>query len=87
LPSEYTTILTSFARLFTKRIWQTVQVLLMGAILTPGQRTVAAVLRIMGLEAEQHFQNYHRVLNRARQKAFIGIRFAPATTTLSRRVG
>jgi hypothetical protein len=65
LPSEYITILTSFARLFSKRLWQSVQVLLIGAILTPGQRTVAAVLRIMGLEAEKHFQNYHRVLNRA----------------------
>lgn len=66
MPSEYTTILTSFARLFSRRIWQYAQVLLIGAILTPGQRTVAAVLRIMGLEAEQHFQNYHRVLSRAR---------------------
>jgi hypothetical protein len=65
LPNEYTTILTSFARLFSKRIWKQAQILLIGAILTPGQRTVAAVLRIMGLEGETHFQNYHRVLNRA----------------------
>jgi hypothetical protein len=65
LPSEYITILTSFARLFSKRIWQTAQILVIGAILTPGQRTVTAVLRILGLDAEQHFQNYHRVLNRA----------------------
>jgi hypothetical protein len=65
LPSEYTTILTSFARLFSKRIWQSAQLLLIGAILTPGQRTVAAVLRILGLEGEKHFQTYHRVLNRA----------------------
>lgn len=66
LPSEYTIILTSFARLFSQRVWQSTQLLLIGAILTPGQRTVAAVLRIMGLETEPHFQNYHRVLNRAR---------------------
>jgi hypothetical protein len=66
LPDEYITIVTSFARLFGKRVWKYALVLLVGAILTPGQRTVAAVLRIMGLEAEQHFQNYHRVLNRAR---------------------
>jgi hypothetical protein len=65
LPSEYTTILSSFARLFSKRIWKRSQLLLIGAILTPGQRTVAAILRIMGLEGEKHFQNYHRVLNRA----------------------
>jgi hypothetical protein len=65
LPSEYTIILTSFARLFSKRVWRYANNLLIGAILTPGQRTVASVLRIMGLDAEQHFQNYHRVLNRA----------------------
>jgi DDE superfamily endonuclease len=65
LPSEYTTILTTFATLFSKRTWQRAQILLMGAILAPGQRTVTAVLRIMGLSAEKHFQNYHRVLNRA----------------------
>jgi hypothetical protein len=65
LPSEYTTILAAFAGLFSKRIWQHVQILLTGAILAPGQRTVTAVLRIMGLSAEKHFQNYHRVLNRA----------------------
>jgi hypothetical protein len=39
--------------------------LLVGAILAPGQRTVTAALRIMGLSAEKHFQTYHRVLNRA----------------------
>lgn len=66
LPSEYTTILTSFTRLFSKRVWQHAQILLIGAILTPAQRTVAAVLRIMGLETETHFQTYHRVLNRDR---------------------
>lgn len=65
MPSEYTIILTSFARVFSRRVWRYAHTLLIGAILTPGHRTVAAVLRIMGLDAEQHFQNYHRVLNRA----------------------
>jgi hypothetical protein len=41
------------------------QLMLVGAILAPGKRTVAAVLRIMGLSQERHFQNYHRVLSRA----------------------
>lgn len=63
--SEYTTILTAFAGLFSKRVWQHVQILLLGAILAPGQRTITAILRIMGLSAEKHFQNFHRVLNRA----------------------
>jgi len=65
LRSEYTTILTAFAGLFSKRVWQQVQILLLGAILAPGQRTVTAILRIMGLSGEKHFQNFHRVLNRA----------------------
>jgi hypothetical protein len=65
LPAEYITILKSFASLFSKRVWLQAQVLLLGAILAPGQRTVTAVLRIMGLSAEKHFQNFHRVLNRA----------------------
>ena len=65
LPSEYLTLIQAFAPIFSERIWQHVQVLVMGAILAPGKRTVTAVLRIMGLSHEKHFQNYHRVLNRA----------------------
>ncbi len=42
-----------------------VQVLLAGAILAPGKRTVSAALRVMGLGQTEHFQRYHRVLNRA----------------------
>jgi hypothetical protein len=40
-------------------------VLLTGAILARGQRTVTALLRVMGLGDEKHFVNYHRVLQRA----------------------
>ena len=39
--------------------------LVVGAILAPGKRTVTACLRVMGLRDEVHFQNYHRLLNRA----------------------
>jgi hypothetical protein len=48
-----------------KRIWPLALLLLIGAILAPGKRTVSSVLRIMGLSQERRFQNYHRVLNRA----------------------
>ncbi len=65
LPADYLSIVALFAPLFTKCLWAHIQVLVVGAILTPGQRTVTAVLRIMGLSAEPHFQTYHRVLNRA----------------------
>ncbi len=66
LPSEYSTILSVFKPYFTKRIWSHVEVMLIGAILAPGKRTVTSVLPIMGLSGEKHFQNYHRVLSRAR---------------------
>jgi hypothetical protein len=65
LPSEYLTLIQAFAPVFSKRIWLHLQVLVIGAILAPGKRTVTAALRIMGLSQEKHFQNYHRVLNRA----------------------
>jgi DDE superfamily endonuclease len=42
-----------------------VKVLLTGAVLAPGKRTVTAMLQIMGRSAASDFQTYHRVLNRA----------------------
>ena len=65
LPSRFATVILSFAPLFFNRSWQHARVLLLGAILVPGTRTVARLLRINGLAAEPHFVNYHRVLNRA----------------------
>jgi hypothetical protein len=66
LPLEIVRVLRPFEAVFSERVWDWVKVLLVGAILAPGQRTVAAALRVMGLSAERQFQNYHRVLNRAR---------------------
>jgi hypothetical protein len=70
LQAEYITILGTFARLFSKRIWKQAKTLLIGAILSPAERTVTAALRIMGLSGEKHFQNYHRVFNRAVWSSF-----------------
>src|SRR3954466_6755206 len=66
LPREIVRVLRVFEDAFSERIWDWVTVLVVGAILTPGQRTVASVLRVMGLSGERQYQNYHRVLNRAR---------------------
>jgi hypothetical protein len=66
LPAEVTAFLALFAPLFTPSVWYHAQVLLIGAVLTPGKRTVSAILSVMGLGQHPHFQNYHRVLNRAR---------------------
>jgi hypothetical protein len=66
LPSDIIGVLRHFEPAFSERVWQEALVLLVGALLTPGQRTVASVLRVLGLQHERQFQNYHRVLNRAR---------------------
>ena len=55
-----------FSGAFTAPTWQRVLVLLIGTILSPGCRTVAAALRVVGLDQDRHFTNYHRVLNRSR---------------------
>jgi len=65
LPTDYLNLIQVFMPLFSTLVWEHAQVLLIGAILTPGPRTVSAALRIMGLSLEKHFQTYHRVLNRA----------------------
>lgn len=66
LPARFATIILAFAPLFRYRSWQHAELLLIGAILAPGKRTVTSLLRIMGLSRERRFVNYHRVLNRAR---------------------
>lgn len=65
LPETIILVFAPFAPLFSPRVWRHAQVLLLGAILTSGPRTVTAALRAMGLATERHFTNYHRVLNRA----------------------
>ena len=66
IPTEIMTLLHQFAPVFSERIWDWVQVLVVGAILAPGRRTGTSILRVMGLGQERQYQNYQRVLNRAR---------------------
>jgi hypothetical protein len=65
LPEAILLVLASFAPLFSSRVWSHAPLLLLGAILTPGARTVTAALRAMGLATEHRCTNDHRVLNRA----------------------
>ncbi len=58
-------VLRQFEAVFSERVWDYAKVLLVGAILAPGIRTVTGALRVLGLSQETQFQNYHRVLNRA----------------------
>jgi len=66
LPTEIMVLMQPFAPIFSERTWDWVPVLVVGAILAPGKRTVTGVLRVMGLSEERQFQRYHRVLNRAK---------------------
>src|SRR5919205_3628111 len=65
LSARFAAVILCFAPLFRQLTWRHAQVLLIGAILVPGQRTVTSILRISGLCWERRFVNYHRVLNRA----------------------
>jgi DDE superfamily endonuclease len=48
------------------RVWNRILVLVAGAVLAPGKRTVTQVLRVVGLADEPSFRRYHEVLSRAR---------------------
>jgi hypothetical protein len=74
LPDAIIRILALFAPLFSERVWRHAQVLLLGAVLTPGARTVTGALRVMGLALDGQFTNDHRVLNRATWSARQGSR-------------
>src|SRR6266700_3625911 len=66
LPKKIIQVLRQFETVMSERVWEWAKVLVIGAILAPGERTVAAILRVMGCSDEEQFQNYHRVLNRAK---------------------
>jgi hypothetical protein len=58
------TLMTTFAPLVTNRVWPHAQLLLVGAILAPGTRTVTAAWRVMALAQAKACQQDHRVLHR-----------------------
>ncbi len=55
-----------FASAFTAPTLRGVLVLIAGAILAPGRRTVTSALSILGLREISTFTTFHRVLNRNR---------------------
>src|ERR1700710_2092244 len=58
-----------FRPCFTAPVWNHILVLVAGAVLAPGKRTVTQALRVMGLTDRPGFGRYHEVLNRARWDA------------------
>ena len=64
MPTEGSQVILAFRSLFSKKVFEHVKVLLLGAVLTVGNHTVCAALRFMGLEQQGCFHKYHRVLSR-----------------------
>jgi hypothetical protein len=65
LPIAFRSVIGVFVPVFSRPVWPHVTVLLTGAVLAPGTRTVTAMLQIMGRSAASDLQTSHRVLNRA----------------------
>jgi hypothetical protein len=51
---------------FTAPSWEHVLVLVMGALLAPGKRTITSCLRMTGRAEAANFATFHQILNRAR---------------------
>jgi DDE superfamily endonuclease len=66
VPPILVTLMAAFRGFFTAPVWDHVLVLVSGAVLTSGKRTVSAALRIMGLTQAGDFALYHHVLSQAR---------------------
>ena len=62
---EVLNCLSLFKRLFSHQVWASAQLMVLGAILAPGKRTVSAILWVLGFSEARNYQSYHRVLNRA----------------------
>jgi hypothetical protein len=74
VPTAFAVLRTTVAPMFTTRVGQHGHVLWLGAMLAPGQRTVTAAFRVMGLARAQVFQRYPRVLTRAGWSSLEGAR-------------
>lgn len=71
LPRAIASAILPFGRLFSQRVFEHARELLVGAILAPGRRTVASVLRILGRADDPRFIRFHRVLSRASWSALL----------------
>jgi len=64
VPAILLTWLAGFRPCFTTPVWNHILVLVGGAVLAPGKRTVTQALRVMGLADRPGFGRYHEALNR-----------------------
>jgi hypothetical protein len=64
VPGQLCAWLAPFRSCLTRPTFRHALVLVTGALLTPGRRTITAMLTVVGLAHTRAFTNYHRVLNR-----------------------
>ena len=69
LPSEFQSTISYFSYEFRKDVWSKVELLLLGAIICPGSRTICNILRSVGLHWEKNFPKYHRLLSQDKWSA------------------
>src|SRR4051795_12362048 len=63
LPACFASLILTFAPVFVQqRTWRRAELLMIGAILAPGKRTVTSILRITGLGRERHLRQAGRVV-------------------------
>ncbi len=72
LPPVIVTILSPFLQMFSAPAWKKAKILCVGGILCIGARRITSILRVMGLNAERRFEQYHRFLNRDRWNPLLG---------------
>src|SRR5437763_13592289 len=65
LSPEILPLLAVFLPAMSAPTFANLQVLVIGAILAPGRRTVASALRAVGLERGANFSKYHRFFSQA----------------------
>lgn len=73
-PAEFIEIIIQYQIMFSKPVFEHVKLMVSGAMLAPGKRTVSSVLQVMGLSHEKNFHKYHRVLSLAHWSALQGSR-------------
>jgi hypothetical protein len=69
LPPGFQRTISDFSVAFRKDVWPKAQLLLTGAIICPGSRTVCNLLRSVGLQRERSFPKYHRLLSQDKWSA------------------
>lgn len=65
-PPSILAYILPFSILFSRPVWKNAMILICGAILAKGKRTVTSCLRVMGLKDEKNFPKYHWVLSHAK---------------------